>query len=81
MIKETIEVVVGYYLNEISDSRKEFVREKMLASEWIPYEEQKPPSETKILAKYKSGDIFVEWFYGLQEDGILEITHWKPLVK
>ena len=81
MTKETIEVVVGYYVSEIPDSRKELVREKLLTSEWIPYKEQKPPSDTRILAKYRGGDIYVEWFYGHQGDGILEITHWKSLIK
>jgi hypothetical protein len=80
-MKETEEVVVGYYVNELPEKRRELVREKMLASKWIPYEEQKPPSETRILAKYRDGSIYVEWFYGFQGEGILEITHWKPLIK
>jgi hypothetical protein len=28
-----------------------------------------------------TGSIFVEWFYGRRGDGVLEITHWKPLIK
>jgi len=80
-----LKTAVDYYVrdscNKISDCRKELVREKMLTSRWIPYEEQKPPSNTRILAKYKDGTIYVEGFYGFNVTGILEITHWKPLVK
>ena len=55
----TIETAVDYYvrdsMNKIPDSRKELVREKMLANQWIPYEEQKAPSDTRILTKNKEG--------------------------
>jgi hypothetical protein len=79
-----LETALDYYVrdsNNVSDDRKELVREKMLTSCWIPYEEQKPSSDTRILAKYREGTVYVEWFYGRQGTGILEITHWKPLIK
>jgi len=79
-----LETAIDYYVrdrNNVSDDRKESVREKMLPSSWIPYEEQKPPSETGILTKNREGTVYVEWFYGRRGTGILEITHWKPLIK
>ena len=85
MIEETEEVVVDYYINDsmnkIPDKRKELVREKMLTSRWIPYEEQKPPSEKRIFTKNRDGNFYVEWFYGSRGEGLCEITHWKPLIK
>ena len=76
---------VDYYISEslykIPNRRKKLVREKMLTSEWIPCEERKPPSKTRILAKYKNGSICVGYHYGFQRNGVLKVTHWKPLVK
>ena len=79
-----IKRAVDYYINsssKIPNRRKRFVREKLLASEWISCEEQNPPSRTKILAKYKNGSVYVGLFYGFHGDGVLKVTHWKPLIK
>ena len=83
MTKEqrNLEIALNCYLSDIPDNRKELVREKLIASEWIPYKEHKPPYGTRILTKIREGDFFVEWFDGRRGDGILEITHWKPLIK
>ena len=76
---------VDYYISEsmfrIPNRRKELVRQKLLSSEWIPWEERKPPLKSKILAKYKNGNVCVGCLYGFQGDGVLKVTHWKPLVK
>jgi len=75
---------VDYYIecvDKIPNSRKKLVREKLLTSEWIPCEEQKPPSQSRILAKYKDGSVCLGWFYGFQGNGIFKVTHWKPLIK
>ena len=76
-----MEIALDCYVCDIPESRRELVREKMRASEWISYDEQKPPTETRIMTKSREGAIFAEWFYGCREEGILEITHWKPLIK
>jgi len=80
-----LETEIDYYVRDssykISDDRKELVREKMLTNRWIPYEEQKPPLETRILTRNREGTAYVEWFDGRRGTGVLEITHWKPLVK
>ena len=84
-VLQSIETEIDYYVsdssNKISDDRKELVREKMLTSRWIPYEEQKPPYGKRILVKYREGTVYVVWFYGRKGTGILEITNWKPLIK
>jgi len=76
-----MEIALDCYVYALPESRRELVREKMRTSEWIAYEEQKLPTETRIMTKIRNGDIFVEWFYGRRGEGILEITHWKPLIK
>jgi len=80
-LEEAIDYYVNDSMNKISDDRKELVREKMLTSRWIPYEEQKPPSETRILTINRAGNVYVEWFYGRRGTGINEITHWKSLIR
>ena len=79
--QKEMKMALDCYLCDIPDSRKELVREKLLTSEWISYEEQKPPTDTRILTKSREGCVMVEWFYGRRGDGILEITHWKLLIK
>ena len=83
MLNEQIEIetALDCYVCDIPESRRELVHEKMRTSEWISYDEQKPPMDTRILTKDVGGAIFVEWFYGRRGDGILEITHWKLLIK
>jgi hypothetical protein len=75
---------VDYYINSsntIPNCRKKIVREKMLASEWIPCDEQEPPSRKRILARYKDGSVCIGWIYGFQGNGVMNVTHWKPLIK
>ena len=80
--EQAVDDYINGSINKIPDNRKELVREKMLKSRWIPYEEQKPPSEKRILEKTQNGSVGVVWFNGIQRwDGILKITHWKPLLK
>ena len=80
-LKRAVDYYISENLNKSPNSRKALVREKLLTSEWIPCEEQKPPSETRILARYKDGSVCLGWFYGFQGDGVLKVTHWKPLIK
>ena len=75
-----MEIALDYYVCDLPESRRELVREKMRTSEWIAYDEQKPP-KTRIMKKDRAGGIFVGWFYGFRGKGILEMTHWKPLIK
>jgi hypothetical protein len=57
------------------------IKEKTLASKWIPYKRQKPPSGKRILVKHEDGSVHDNCFYGFQGEGISGITHWKPNIK
>ena len=80
-LKRAVEYYISENMNRVPNRKKELVREKMLTSEWIPFDKQEPPSETRILARYKDGSVCVGWIYGFQGDGVLKVTHWKPLIK
>lgn len=79
-LRRAIDYYINEFMSKIPNRRIELVREKMLTSKWISCEEQKPPSEKRILAKYKDGSVCLGWFYGFKGDEILKITHWKPLL-
>ena len=80
-LKRAVDYYISESMNQVPNRKKELVREKLLTSEWIPCEKQKPPLETRILAKYKDGSVCIGWIYGFQGDGVLKVTHWKPLIK
>jgi hypothetical protein len=82
---DTLEIAVDYYINDsinkISDNKKKLVREKLLASKWISFEEQKPRCGHRILEKTQGEKFYVAWYYGSCLQGPLKMTHWKPLIK
>jgi len=77
----TIDNYLLYRMDKIPENRREFVREKLLASRWIPYEEQKPPLERMILTKQPNGTTYGRKYDGCQGEGISKITHWKFLIE